>query len=461
MALKQVNTRELVVNMLLSIEAGEEYSHILMREVLAKYDYLEGKEKAFIKRVMEGSLERQIELDYRIDYFSKTKVAKMKPFLRALIRMSAYQLLYMDKVPDSAVINEAVKLAKKRGFQTLSGFVNGVLRNLARQGSEVELPKKEENFLKYCSIKYSMPEWIIVQLQKDYGCDKLECILSGLLEIRPVTIRFSEGLEKEEIQILVEKMWERGITVSSHPYHPKAYLVSGVEGIYSLPGYEEGKFTVQDVSSMLAVEAAGLEGDEFCLDLCAAPGGKALFAGQKLTGKGRVEARDLTEYKTAFIQESAERLQLTNISISVADGRILDKDMIQKADVVLADVPCLGLGVMGKKRDIKYRLKQENIRQIVDLQKQLLQNAIEYVKSGGTLLYSTCSMTKEENEQMVTWMEENYPVACESLAPYLPKEFMDAITDGETRNQIEKGQLQLLPGIHMTDGFFMARLKKK
>ena len=193
-----VNSREIILNILLEVSAEEEYSHVLIRGVLEKYNYLDGKEKAFIKCVTEGCLERRIELDYIIDGFSKTPVKKMKPVIRELLRMSVYQLMYMSRVPASAAINEAVKLAKKRGFTGLSGFVNGVLRKISREGSTYPMPDASNDYIKYLSVKYSMPEWLAMKLKKDLGQNNIETVLKGLLEIRPLTIRIQRKVTKEQ-----------------------------------------------------------------------------------------------------------------------------------------------------------------------------------------------------------------------------------------------------------------------
>ena len=191
-----MNQRDLVLSMLKEIYAGNEFSHILIRQVLDKYDYLEGSEKAFIKRLTEGTLERTIELDYVINQFSNTPVNKMKPLIRALMRMSAYQILYMDSVPDSAVCNEAVKLAALHKFTSLKGFVNGVLRNIARNKQKIAYPKKEEAFLQYLSVKYSLPLWMTEHFVTEYGKEKAEKICAGLLQERPVTVRLKETIDR-------------------------------------------------------------------------------------------------------------------------------------------------------------------------------------------------------------------------------------------------------------------------
>ena len=461
MANKGMNARDLVVDMLLTISAGKEYSHVLIRNVLDKYDYLEGREKAFIKQVTEGCLERRLELDYYLDAFSKIPAAKMKPFICELLRMSAYQILFLSRVPDRAVIDEAVKLAKKRGFSGLSGFVNGVLRSLSREGKAYPLPDESEDPVRAFSIRYSMPAWIVEYFFEEYGRERAGKILQGLLEVRPVTIRFRQDLSKEEREALLEQMEAAGVAIRQHPYLPLAYELRGLESVTALPGFAEGKLTVQDVSSMLAVEAAGIKPGDKILDVCAAPGGKTAYAAMLAGEGGMVEARDLNAYKTARIEETCKRLGLSNVTVRIWDALEEDPAWRGQADVVLADVPCLGLGVIGRKRDIKYRVQRKDLDSIVELQKKIVTVAAEYVKPQGTLLYSTCSMTREENQDMVSFMEEELGLKAESLEEVLPECFISCIADTSEKESLSRGWLQLLPGIHETDGFFFANMKRE
>lgn len=444
-----VNEREIVLDMLLEILEKKEYSHLVIRNVLDKYNYLDTKSKAFIKRVTEGTVERLITVDYILDCFSKTPVKKMKPLIRNLLRMSVYQMVYMDYIPDSAICNEAVKLAGKRGFRTLQGYVNGVLRNISRNKDQLVYPKREQDVLRYYSVQYSMPEWLVKHFMTAYGEKQTEQILEDIQQIHPVTVRYCKNEEFRKTWLA--KLKEQQVLIQQHPYYENAFILEGTENIRELPGYQNGEFTVQDVSSMLVTQAAGLQGEEFVLDVCAAPGGKSLHAAGTLP-KGHVLARDLTEYKVAQINENRDRLQLTNLETQVYDACVLNHTMIEKADVVYADLPCSGLGIMGKKRDIRYRISPEQMKELVELQKKILSVVWHYVKPGGLLIYSTCTINKAENEHMVKWIEEQLPFKRESLAPYLPEELQE---------EGKEGMLQLLPGIHKSDGFFLAKLRKK
>lgn len=463
------NIRELILDMLMEILEKGAYSHLTVRDVLNKYDYIDSRDKAFVKRVTEGTLERRIQIDYILDQFSKVPVSRMKPLIRNLLRMSVYQLLFMDSIPDSAVCNEAVKLAGKRGFKGLSGFVNGVLRNIARNKQKISYPHPEKEKYKYLSVWYSMPEWLIEMWISAYGEEKTLLMLKGLLREHPVTVRLKESLSRNQKEQWLSDLAGKGIRAKQHCCLPYAYQLSGVEGVQNLPGYEQGYFMVQDVSSMLVTEAAGISAGEqgqgsagaqemawpgtdmFVVDVCAAPGGKSLHMAEKLAEKGKVLSRDLTAYKVSLIRDNIKRMGYENIEAQEYDALVLDESLKEKADIVLADLPCSGLGIMGKKRDIKYRMNHKALKELEQLQRKILDVVWQYVKPGGTLIYSTCTINPGENNKMVQWLTENYPFELQSLAPFLPEAL---------KEEGAGGMLQLFPGIHETDGFFLARLKR-
>lgn len=451
----KMNLREIIVEMLLELERTDGYVNLLLSDVLEKYDYLEPKEKAFLKRVVEGTVERRIQLDYVLNGISKVPVKKMKPFIRALLRMSAYQILFMEAVPDAAVCNEAVKLAKKKKFASLQGYVNGVLRNLSRQKETFAYPAMEKEPMEALSVRYSMPVWLTEYFWNAYGRETTEKMLQAFLERKPVTVRLEEKLSEQEREELLLSWEQKGVKVTKHPYLPYAVQVEKTDGIRHLPGYEEGLFAVQDVSSMLAIEAAGIEKGQTVLDLCAAPGGKSLHAASKLDGTGKVLSFDLTETKRNRMEENRRRMGRENMETAISDARLFREELCQSADVVLADVPCSGLGVIGRKPDIKYHVTEQSFKDITALQKEILQNAAAYVKPGGILLYSTCTMNPQENEEMVKWFCRTYPFRLESIRSRLPERL-----PAELREAAEKGMVQLLPGVHETDGFFFARLRQ-
>ena len=445
-----MNTRELILGILLAVNEEGEPSHRVIREVLTKHQFLPKQERAFITRVCEGTLEYQITIDYILNHFSKVKTDKMKPVIREILRSSVYQLKYMDSVPDSAVCNEAVKLAQKKGFYNLKPFVNGVLRTIAREMEEVPYPERSdlENHL---SVKYSMPPFLVQKWLREYGEEITEKMLADFLTERPTTVRCRQYLTNQEETL--ESIREQGIQVSPAPYLDYAFYLSGYNHILTIQAFLEGKIQVQDVSSMLVAEVAAPKKGDQILDLCAAPGGKSLHVADKMAGFGMVEARDLTEYKVGLIQENIVRAGTINVQTRCMDATVLDIDSEDSADIVLADVPCSGYGVIGKKPDIKYKVTPSKQEEIVILQHKILDRAARYVKRGGTLVYSTCTIAKEENQENVSWFLENYPFEAVELDSCLPQELCCETT--------KLGYLQLLPGVHKTDGFFIAKFKRK
>lgn len=446
----QVNTRELILGILLEVNKEGQYSHLVIRSTLEKYQYLEKQERAFITRVCEGTLEYKIRLDYILNQFSTVPAEKMKPVIRELLRSSVYQILYMDSVPDSAVCNEAVKVARKKGFYNLTGFVNGVLRKIAREYGSIRFPGKDQPE-EYLSVIYSMPKWLVQRFLEQYGFEKTEKMLESFLKEKPTTIRIREYLVDKKA--VLESLERQQVTVEKAPYIENAYYLKNYDYLPALEAFRMGTVQVQDVSSMLVGDIADPKEGDYVIDLCAAPGGKTLCIADKLKGTGRVDARDISRSKTDLIRENAIRQSFLNVVVSEKDASQLDSDSLEKADILIADVPCSGLGVMGRKTDIKYKMNPAKIQELAGLQRQILEQASTYVKPGGTLIYSTCTITNEENLDNVKWFTEHFPYELESLDPYLCKELQSETT--------AKGYLQLLPGVHQCDGFFIARMKRK
>lgn len=430
-----VNTRELILDILMEVTEHQGYSHIILRDVLNKYAYLSRQERAFIARISEGTLERMLEMDMILNQFSKTKVNKMKPVIRNILRMSVYQIKYMDSVPDSASCNEAVKLAVRRGLGGLKGFVNGVLRNISRNKDQIRYPLEEKEPEEYLSVTCSVPLWIVQQWTQEYGYDRTKQMCQSFLKSAPLSIR--TNLQQTTPQHLKEKLEKEGVSVEENPEFSYAFFISGYDRLDALETFREGLFSVQDMASMYVAEAADVQPGAYVIDVCAAPGGKSMHLAEKLQGTGMVEARDLTEYKVDLMEENIARCQLKNMKAVQWDATMKDADSVEKADVVIADLPCSGLGVMGRKPDIRYRVTPEDVQALAALQRKILSVVQEYVKPGGTLVYSTCTVTRAENDGNVQWFGEQYP------------EF-----------QFENMR-QLYPGEGRHDGFFIAKWKKQ
>lgn len=445
------NPRECALDVLVKVDKKEELSHIAISNVLEKYQFSEKRDRAFFTRLVEGTLERQITIDYVGNQFSKTKIRKCKPLIRALLRMGIYQILYMDQVPDSAACNEAVKLAKKRGFSRLSGFVNGVLRNISRNKDEIKYPSKEKNLVTYLSVTYSIPEWIIKFFKKTYDNDTVEKIIASYLEERKTTLCCL--VSKGGKDVVRQELEKEHVTVEDGALIENAVRISDYDFLYRLKAFREGMCYVQDESSMLCARLADVKKGQFVMDICSAPGGKSLYAADQMRGSGEVLSRDMTEYKTDLIEDNIERVGFTNMRTQVYDARVLDEEHIETADVVIADVPCSGLGIMGKKNDIKYHISEDGMKDLVTLQREILTNAVRYVKRGGTLIYSTCTINPAENEENFRWILDHFDFEAVDLRDELPEDLkIDTAKDG---------YIQLLPGIHPCDGFFIGKLRRK
>ena len=424
---KPVNSREIVLGILSDVFENGKFSHIVINDALKKVQSISKQERSFITKLAEGSIERAIELDYIINKFSKINTKKMKPAIRNILRLSVYQLKYMDSVPDSAICNEAVLLTSKKGFVNLKAFVNGVLRNIARGIETFEYPDS-------MSIKYSMPEWLTKMWVEDYGKDDAIKILEGLNQERKTSVRCN--LSKATKEEIIKMLKDQGITVEETTHLDEALYISNYDNIGNIEAHTKGLIQVQDLSSMFVARYADIKKDDYIIDVCAAPGGKALHAADLLKGSGKVEARDVSEFKTKLIDENIARAGFTNIYSCVKDALVYYPESEEKADVLIADLPCSGLGIISKKSDIKYKVSEKSISELVELQREILKIVYRYVKPGGLLIYSTCTVNKSENQDNAEWFKNNFPFE-------------------------EENSLQILPGVIDTDGFFIAKFRRK
>lgn len=436
------NIRELALDVLYEILEKGGYSHVVLNQALSKYQYLEKQDRAFITRVTEGTLEYLIQIDYVLDRFSKVNTKKMKPLIRTLMRMSVYQLLYMDRIPDSAVCNEAVKLAEKRRFQGLKGFVNGVLRTISRQKEQMDFPD--------LSIKYSIPSWILSLWSQTYDQDVMETMLSYFLTEHPLTVRCNHNSRKKAD--IISSLESQGVKVTESRLLDSVLYLEQIDYPESLEAFLKGWIQVQDLSSCLVgLAACPREGDRV-LDVCGAPGGKSLHIADLLRGTGHVEVRDISSHKVNMIRENIARSGFTNISASQWDALEFDPSFDRQADIVIADLPCSGLGILGKKPDIKEKMTLDGLKALAELQRKILSVVYQYVKPGGILVYSTCTIDRKENEENVAWFLERYPFQPVNIEGRLGEELKS--------DTMREGYIQLLPGIHPCDGFFLSVMQR-
>lgn len=416
----------------------------LTKDVLDKYSYLDIRDRRLLKRLIEGVTERRISIDHVLDQFSTVKVRKMKKQVRTLLRMGVYQLLYMDKVDDHAAVFETVRIAKKTKASALSGFINAVLRNIAKNRDAIRWPDPGKDNVKYLSVAYSCPEWIVSKLIEQQGAQNAEDLLRLSVSIRPVTARIN--LSKTSLSSVLDT---EDITPSD--ICDIAVVLNDCGDISSIPAVSDGRICVQDIGSMLVCLAAGIKKDDTVLDLCAAPGGKSLHAADIATD-GRVIACDISAERLGRIEENAGRCGFSNITCRLMDATLYEPEFEGMADVVIADVPCSGLGVMGRKNDIKYNITPEAISSLTLVQRQIVENAAKYVKKGGTLIFSTCTCTREENMDNAMYLKDELELVPVDFYALLPPALADATA--------KEGYIQLYGKDAATDGFFIARFAK-
>ena len=470
---EDLQIREYSLEILLPVFRGEEQSHTLLKAVLDKNDDWEPGRKAFLKKLTMGVLERKTELDYCLQQFLKQPVMRMKMPLRTILEIGAYQILYMDNVYDTKACDLCVELAKKKGFGQMTGLVNGVLRNLVRNKDSIVYPSKDKP-ADYLSVTYSVPKWMTELLLRQYDYDRVEKMLSHGLKDTNLCIHLLKSLSSGEKEEILSGFETAGIEVKECSFLPDAYALTRPGEITALPGFAEGKWYVQDYSSQLLGFLTPVKEGDTVLDACAAPGGKSIYLADKLNGAGRVYSCDVSEKKTDIIKENVNRMHLSNVEVLVRDAtanvNAADSDLfdelsdggmpsvqrmadntnagsLAKADVVLCDVPCSGLGVIGRKPDLKYRLIEADLESLTELQKSIVSAQVNVLKTGGYFVYSTCTVNKQENEEMAAWIKDNLPL---EEVPFgnLPAELADSL--------VSPGQLQLLPGEHDCDGFYIA-----
>lgn len=437
------NERLIVLDILMEVLEQNHYSHLVIRQALAKYGYLPKQSRAFISRLARGCVEELLLLDAMIDQVSSVKTKKMKPVIRNILRMTAYQLKYMH-VPAHAACNEAVKIAGIKGFRGLQKFVNGVSRNIAR----LDLPA--ERFEEH--IRYSVPLWLYQKIKQWYP-KQADSFFASLKEEQEHGLYAHYHLSKASEEEITSSLAAQGVKVSRAAYADHCVSLAEVDRVESLEAFAEGWIQIQDISSALCAQCVSPKEGSRCLDICSAPGGKSIWMAESMRQTGLVVCRDISEEKLPLIEENRMRCGLTNMHIEAWDACVLRPEDERAFDYVLADVPCSGLGVIRRKPDIRYQMTEEKLTELVSLQRQILAQAASYVKPGGVLVYSTCTINPDENEGNVRWLLSQGGFELESFVPYIHQQIEGASP--------ESGMIQLLPGQNRCDGFFLARLRKK
>ena len=392
------NGRKIAVSVLLKIERDNSYSNITLGSYLKEYE-LSTEDKAFVSALVYGVLDRKITLDYVLSRFMKTPLKKTAPFTLQVLRTALYQIMFMDKIPDSAAVNEAVNLIKKSRESRNSGFVNGILRSILRNDNLLTTG----NSIKELSVRFSAPEWIVESFINDYGIETVEKLLEESVKPPPLSIRVNTL--KTDKESLKSKFSEFGINCFDADCENALILEKGFD-IGESPLYKKGFFYAQDTASQKAVNILSPKPDDRVLDMCAAPGGKSFTMASLMENKGEIIACDLYEQRVGLIKNSAERLGIDIINVRVCDATVYDENL-GEFDCILCDVPCSGLGVIRRKPDIKYKPKTD-FKDLEEIQYRILCNAVKYLKKGGKILYSTCTLRKAENEKLVIRFQKEY-----------------------------------------------------
>lgn len=409
-----INQRKIVLNALLQMCENSGYSNIILQNAFVKND-VPPKSRPFITKLFYGVLDRMITLDYVISKFVKKPIGKIAPITLFSLRMAVYQIMYMDKVPDRAAVNEAVKLVTSSREKYNAPFVNAVLRNILRQG--IKLPDGEE--ISSLKIKYSCPEWIIESFIEDYGTDNAKLILSNSLSSPEITVRINTALISDDK--FSGEMLKEGIAVKLSDKTVHAATFAEGTDIKSLVAFNKGYFHVEDLPSQIAISSLKVVEGERVLDMCASPGGKTFCASQDGGETAEIIACDIHESRVGLIKSGAERLRLKNIKAIQQDARIINENL-GSFDAVICDVPCSGLGVIRRKPEIKYK-NNLDFDELKKTQSEILCNGIKYLKKGGRLLYSTCTLRKAENEDIVrACLSENSDFELEYEHTFLPDE---------------------------------------
>ncbi len=440
--------REQILDILMNSEKDESYIQLALKKALKEIDPID---KNFVTEVVYGTIKHRIKLDYIIDTFSKTPVRKMKPLVRSNLRMAVYQIFYMDKVPDSAAINEAVKIMHNRKIKQLAGFVNANLRNIASNKSAISFPDPQKKPIEYLSVMYSIPIWIIQLWLKEYDFIDTEKICAALNKKAQVTIRINTLLTTKEK--IIRELSDQGIIVQEGQLLEESLYLKNTSDISKISSYNKGMWIVQDESAMLVAHILNPKKGEIVLDMCSAPGGKTTHIAQLMKNEGKLIAFDIHPHKIDLIKQNARRMHLDIIEPRIEDATQYNPSFHEQFDKVLLDAPCLGLGIMKRKPDIRYSKKEEDLVAMTHLQKQMITNAYKYLKPGGILVYSTCSMTKEENQNIALFAEKEFGMQFQDITPFLPEKLKEYVEN--------KGYIQIHPYMADTDGFFIASLKKR
>lgn len=429
-------TRELALKVLYKIDKEEAYSNIELNEQIKQNrKNLTEKDIGLISEIVYGVTTWRLTLDEIIKKYSKIKIKKISPWILNILRMGIYQIIFLDKIPKSAAVNESVNLAKRYGHASSSNFVNAILRKIEKTDYE-EFFQIGDDIERISKIT-SMPKWIVEELMKNNEIKKVEEICKNS-NIKPkITIRVNSlKINKQE---LIKKLKEKGIECNEPQEKVDDFLrLEKIKNIENIDEFKKGYFTIQDISAGQTARILNPQPGELVLDACSAPGGKTTYMAELMKNKGKIEAWDIHEHRTKLVEQNAQRLGINIIETKVKDASLYDESFKEKFDKILLDVPCLGIGVIKRKPDIKWQRKPEDVEKITKIQKEILNNCSKYLKRDGAMVYSTCSILKKENQDVIDeFLKENNEY-------YIRPE--------ETRNILTNEE---------KDGFFICKIYRK
>ena len=436
------NARECALSVLVACRRNGAWADAALKAQLGKCA-LSAQDAALCSRIVYGVMQNELLLNWYLSAYCTQKLDHLQPPLADILRIGAYQILFLDKVPDHAAVSESVELCRTNGRSAASGLVNAVLRKVAQNKSN--LPPLPEGNIARLSVAYSHPQWLVKKLVSLLGTEEAEAFLRIDNEAAPISVQLNPLKTNEAA--LTEELRGEGVGVAPHAWVPGCLELSGTGDLTTLSAFYNGRFTVQDAAAHLIVRAADFARGQKVLDVCAAPGGKSFAAAFAMENEGSILSCDLHENKLKRIREGAQRLGITCIETAAVDGRAFREEWAGHFDVVICDVPCSGLGIIRKKPETRYKDPDE-IAKLPALQLAILENCARYVKKGGTLVYSTCTILRRENEDVVRAFLAAHP-------EFAPAPWSHPVCGGR-----EDGMVTLLPPEHDTDGFFIAKLKR-
>lgn len=455
---RAVTPRELALNILVKVAETGAYSNIQLNRSLQESG-MSRADAALATELVYGTIGRQATLDYWLSKFVAKGLRKLDTWVHQLLRLSAYQLLFLDRIPSHAAVNEAVTIAKRRGHSGISGMVNGVLRSIDRGKDELKLSDiRAETPVATLALRHSYPEWLVRRWADAFGLETTEAILASGNEPPHASIRVNTMLASRDQRL--RELQESGLDAQPSAVAPSGIVVRGGGNMADTEGFRNGLWSVQDESSMLVAEVVAPKPGMKVLDCCAAPGGKSAHMAELMEGKGKVWANDLHAHKRELIVSQTERLKLRNVEAITSDAaKLSERFKEQSMDAVLLDAPCSGFGVIRRKPEIKWNKTEGDIAEIAALQRQLLKEASELVRPGGTLVYSTCTIEKEENERQVAAFLAEHPDF--ELDAHWPEAVLIRLREAGIIGKQFDGQLQLLPHHFGSDGFYIARMTRR